>query len=188
MRLHNSQRRGFTIIEVVITIAAFAVLMLVILTLFDWQGGNYRQQVAIIRSTSASRSSMQALEPLLLQSHRILSSYTVNGTLYTTDSDTIVLQLPSYDSSNNNIVNTWDYAAVYTSGSELWITVEANAASERDTSTKRVTNLLNTFSVTYSNADLTQARWADVSLSSQISVRQLTFSSRAEQQFTLRNY
>jgi prepilin-type N-terminal cleavage/methylation domain-containing protein len=184
----STSSSGFTLIEVIITIAAFAVLMLVILNLFDWQGSNYRQQVAVIRSTSSSRKVMQTIEPLVMSSHRILASYTVNGTLYISDSDTIVLQLPSYDSSDNTIANTWDYAAIYLSGAELWVTIEADGASERESGTNRITDLLTSFSVTYSNVDFTQVRWANVTLQSQVVVRQITFSSRAQQQFTLRNY
>jgi hypothetical protein len=179
---------GFTLMETILVVFATAVILLAILNLFDRHGVLYSFQQAGITVTADSRRTLNDLQYLVVQSNRVLSSRTIGGTNYSSDSDTLVLQIPSIDSSRNIISSTWDYAAIYISNGKLYRVLEGNAGSARLSGDRILAESLQSMTFTYDNADFTLVRRVDVDIQTQQTGRNFTTGTHEQQRMQLRNY
>ena len=86
----------------------------------------------------------------------VVNSKTINSTAYVTDFDTLILELPSFDSDNDIIDNTFDYIVYFidpTDNSLLKSDLEPDVASSRTGGTKLVTDNLDTLIFNYNHTD-----------------------------------
>jgi prepilin-type N-terminal cleavage/methylation domain-containing protein len=165
MNIRKQHRQaGFTLFEMIIVIFLFAILLVGLLNIFDWQQKVYNFEQAEIAATGTARNAMNSLTFGVAQGSAILASRTIDGTTYTTGGSTVVLQLPSYDSATNLIPNTYDYLVYSASGTDLHQITEAAVNSERDSGTKLLTGSLESFNLTYNNGDPTLASQVGVDL------------------------
>lgn len=161
---HARSRDGFTIIEVIIVVAISSVLMLGLLGTFDWQNKVYNLEQAEVLSTGSARVAMNNITTNLAQGLGIVASRTVGGTNYTTGVSTVIVQIPSYNSSGTLLANTYDYVVYTLSGSNLEQVVELGANSDRPLVTKRLSDKVETFALSYNNANATLASQVTVNL------------------------
>ncbi len=155
---------GFTLFEMIIVIFLFAILLVGLLNIFDWQHKIYNLEQAEIAATGTARVALNAMTFGMAPGSAIVASRTIDSTNYVTGGSTVVVQLPSYDSSNNVIADTWDYIVFSASGSNLTQTIDAANNSERNSGTKLLTDSLENFALTYNNADPTAASQITVNL------------------------
>ncbi|QQS22732.1 type II secretion system protein [bacterium] len=67
----TSQQQGFTIMEVVIVIALFAIILVALLSLFDWHQKIFILEQADVRATSSVRSTMNNMSKYVAQASNI---------------------------------------------------------------------------------------------------------------------
>ncbi len=156
--------QGFTIVEVVVVIGIFALLMVVILNLLVWNQRLFGLHQSETQTTGSARSVMNSLERYVAQTSQIQTSRTISGVTYTTDADTLVLQIPAYDSSGTLITSTYDYAVYNLSGTALTHILETAGSSDRNNRTVQLSDTVKTLSFTYNNADVTQASTVTIDL------------------------
>lgn len=182
------QQNGFTIIEVSIVIALFTILLLGLLSIFDWQNKIYNFEQAEVQATGSARTAMNSLTFTLAQGIRLESSRTINGTNYTTGGGSVVVQLPAYSSSGDLIPSVYDYVAYYSTGTNLYQITEAGSGSARPAGTKILSDKLNSFSLTYNNGDVTAASEVSVVVTTQAAYRgNQSVSSTLQETIFLRN-
>lgn len=155
---------GFTLIEVVIVVAISSVLMLGLLSTFDWQNRVYNLEQAEVLATGSARVALNNMTFSLTQGSNILQSRTINGVNYTTGGTTVVIQIPSYDSSGVLIANTYDHVVYTLSGSNLEQVVELGANSDRPLVNKRLSDKVESFTLSYNNNDPTLASQVTIDL------------------------
>jgi hypothetical protein len=137
-------RRGFTIIEILVTMGLFVLMIAALVLLYQGYGTLFvSEQTSFWMKTSANIA-VTEIEHATLQANRILASYTISGTTYTTGPSTLVLELPSTDASGGVISGAFDHVVFYVSGTVLYRLIEANPASQRQNGTKRLCDSLST--------------------------------------------
>lgn len=156
--------QGFTLLEVVIVTAIFAILMIGLLNLYDWHNRVYSIHRADTQATGSARVAMNNISHYTAQASQVLTSRTISGTTYTTDSDTVVLRLPAYDGSGNLLTNTYDHIVYNLIGTELSQIVELGSGSSRRPGNKLLSGDVQTLSITYNNGDVTLANKVTVDL------------------------
>ncbi len=159
-----NKQNGFTLFEMIIVIFLMAVLLLGLLNMFDWQQKVYNLEQAEIAATGSARNAMNALTFGLAQGSAIVASRNIGGTDYSTSSSTVIVQVPSYDSSGNLISGSSDYIVYTADGVSLYQIIDPAVGSDRPASTKLLTGSLETFSLTYNNPSPTAASQVSINL------------------------
>lgn len=179
--------KAFTLLETVIIIAISSIVLLAIgLLIFMFTKGSSYEQAAL-QSSNAASAVIREAQALITPAHAVVASRVFSGTTYTTSATVLILEIPSYDSSGNSIANTYDYAVFYTSGTNLYRILEANAASRRVSGTKKLSSTLQSLTFTYNNGDYSQATAVTIDIQTQAQVKQDVASDHRHEQITLRN-
>lgn len=156
-------RSGFTLVEILV-ITALAALMIVLGTgIFFLTNRFYESQTAQIFATTAAREIGDRISEYTRLAQNFTPSYVYDGTTYTTDSQTLILELQAVDSSDNFLAGVYDYVIFAQSpwiSSELELIVDPGAGSARLPRRLRLTDKLVNLTFSYDNADLALARRA----------------------------
>lgn len=151
-------------LEMIIVIFLFAILLIGLLNIFDWQQKVYNLEQADIAATGSARNVLNAMTFSLAQGRSIISSRTVNGTGYTTGGGTVIVEVPAYDSGGNLVADTWDYIIFHVNGTEVIQIIDAAGSSARESGTKLLTDTLESLSLTYNNPTPSSASQVTVNL------------------------
>ena len=178
---------GFTIMEVVVVVGIFALVLTAFMNIFDWSNSNYFYQEAQVRASSSARQAMTEIQNVTLQGYRVLASHQVGGTMYTSSSTVLVLQIPSPDSNGDVLANTWDYVAIYLAGATLTRKLEAGSGSYRISGEKLLSDNVQSVVFTYDNVDFTEVSEVDTDLTTAVTARNLVVTQRLHQNTHLRN-
>ncbi len=182
-------RRAFTLIETVIIIA-FSVSVMIALVLLMYiftKSSTYEQ--AIATSSGSATLVMREIELYTLPADAFVLSHTFPGAAtYTSTTTSLVLELPSIDSSGYVIANTYDYVAFYATGTMAYRIIDKNALSNRATGTKALSSNISSFTFTYNNSVIPNATTTTVDVQTQTTVRQQTYTDHRREQIRLRNY
>ncbi len=180
--------RAFTLIETIIVVA-ISVIMMIALTLMIYTFNNsssYEQASA--QSSGSASTVIREAESLVLPADAVLQSYAFSGGTYTSASTSLVLEIPSVDSSGDIIANAHDYAAFYSVGTNAYRLLQTNASSARTPGTKLLSTTLQSLTFTYNNTDFTKVSSTTVDVQTQTSVKQSVLSDQESEQINLRNY
>ena len=132
--MHNfSTSRGFTLLETMAVIFIFSAIMFAVNQLFISFYHSYHIQNALINNAYTAAAFLNETEELTLQANAIIASKILDGTNYTTSSSTLILELPSINSSGDVLTTTYDYAVITLSPSTTVSRIlSANASSARE--------------------------------------------------------
>jgi len=142
----------------------------------------------LIAANGSARTTMNEIVLNTLQAHNVLASQTVNGTSYTSNATSLVLQLPSKNASGDIIQNTWDYVAFYTSGSSIWEQIQADPSSVRISGPRLLSSSLSSLTFTYDNGSAPQVRKVGIDLQTAQAYHNQTVTSHLKEQVRLRNF
>ena len=180
--------KGFTLIEIVIVLFFSGILLVALFGLYDWHSKVYNYQQALVRVSTTNRQAVSTMQGYVSQAIQVLTSATINGTAYTTGSGTLVLQLPSVDSSNNAITGKYDNVAFYSSGKNFYMQLQPDASSSRVKTYKLLGDSLSSVTFTYNNATYSLVTEVSVSFQSSQKVNQQTVTSGLQQDMYLLNF
>jgi type II secretory pathway pseudopilin PulG len=113
--IHHKRKKnrfGFTLIETLVVVAAVLTIFLILLAIFV-----EHLKLSRIVSTIAELQNNRTVTALNLEdavhsANSFVSSAVVNGTVYTSDKDTLVLRLLSIDGDGATIAGEYDYIAL----------------------------------------------------------------------------
>lgn len=160
----SNRQDGFTMMEMIIVIFLFAILLVGLLNIFDWQQKIYNLEQADIAATGSARIVMNNLTFGLAQGNALISTRNIDGIDYSTSGNSVVVQVPAYDDSNNWLPSEFDYYVFVADGPNLYQIIEASANSARQSGRKLLTGSLESFALTYNNGDVTAASQVSVNL------------------------
>lgn len=178
---------GFSLIELVISVGIFILIVLAITALFFTHDTLFSAQqttVEVIGSASALASDIQVMTQ---QADQVLSSHAFSGVTYTTSTSTLVLRLPSIDSSGDPIPSTYDYVAYYATGTSAYRLVDAGAGSVRIPGSKQLSNAITTFTFTYDNINTALVSSVGVDIATEKAAKREEVDTHVSQTVYLRN-
>lgn len=179
--------RAFTLIETVIVIAFSASIVLALgLLIYNFNKTSTYQQ-AFSQSSDSASATMRSLESLVMSATAVLQTHTFPSATYTSSATSLVLQLPSIDSSGNAIANTYDYAVFYVVGTNAYRLIEINALSKRTAGTKQLSSTMSALGFTYNDADFAKVNMVTIDVQTQAHVKQDVLSDHRREQVRLRN-
>lgn len=104
--------KGFTLIEVLVAAATAAVAGILLITVLVQNNGLVYDQSAKVSQTLSLNDAASNINDLIKNASAIVATNLVGSPTYTTSNTTLVLALPSLDSSGNIISDTFDYAVI----------------------------------------------------------------------------
>ncbi len=186
MKMISSQK-GFTIIETLIVLFLVSLVTMAMLQLYLSFYASYAVQNASINASYSAGQIVNETSRLALQADAIIASHIFSGTTYTTGSTTIVLEIPSINSSGDIIAGKHDYAAVNFSTTIVTRALDADASSARVSGTKLLSDVAGNLTFTYNNGSPTLATNVTIDILTQSQVKQQTLKSHLIQKVYLRN-
>jgi prepilin-type N-terminal cleavage/methylation domain-containing protein len=187
-RWQQTLSSGFTLLETVIVVAISSIAMLALVNLFFTFNSIYGYQQTFIATAGSASSSMNAFETYVTQADQVLAAHSFSGTTYTSTTTSLVLELPSVDSSGNTVTAAKDYVVLYASSTQLYVLVAADAQSTRTSGRKTLSGTLSSLTLTYSNANFTQVTNVSVDMLTRGTYKNQTIQSRLTEQLYLRNF
>jgi hypothetical protein len=159
--------RCFSLAETVIATAILIFILVALLALYNNYFKSYNNQEARIAMGGSAREAVKELQSAALQADQIVASHSFSGTTYTTNGNTVILEIPSIDGSGNIIDGKNDYVVFYLTGKNLYRRIEVDAASSRPSGQNKISDVVSTLSFVYDNADLSEATKIETDLEMQ---------------------
>jgi len=153
-------RQGATLLELVVSIAVGAIIFVILGMIFLAQGQFFAIQDAIAETQLESFEAIDAMSPYMASANTIVASRTINGTAYATSDTLVILKLPSIDSGDDIITNTFDHVALGQDPSDATrfiVDLETDVASSRTSLTHRPSSLVDKVIFRYNDVDETAA-------------------------------
>jgi Tfp pilus assembly protein PilW len=179
--------RGFTLMETVITIAFSVIIMLAIATLYLNFNKLYLYQQTYVATAVSARDVINAIDAAVLPADAVVSSHTFSGVAITTATSSLVLELPSINSSGDIIAGVHDYIGFATTSTDLFERVDPGTGSVRVTSSKRVGALVDSLFFGYGSGSATQASVISATTTTKLVTKDGTVQTTLHGQFYLRN-
>lgn len=123
--------RGLTLIEVVITMGLVSVVGLLLVVIIVNSTGVFYKESSKLSQGLNSNDALSQIRNSVKQADSIVTSYTGGGNLYTSGVTQLVFKISSVDSSNNIILNTFDYFVFFLDQNKLRLKTFPDASSSR---------------------------------------------------------
>jgi len=123
--------KGVTLIETIIVITILAVTSMIMSVTFITLWRVSQMNLSSFETKSQGGITMQKIADTIEASSSVLSSRAINGAAYTTNESSLVLQIPSINSSSEIVAAAFDYAAFAASSTEIFMDIEPSASSVR---------------------------------------------------------
>lgn len=153
-------RSGFTLLEIIIVLSIAIVCFLIILGMYISQSRLYTSESNISELQTINSIAQKTIASAIEQGLEITESRTINGTAYASDSDTIIIKLPAYNSGKQIINGIYDYIAFNfdAANSKIISDTETGIGSARISGEKTVANFVGALNFRY-NSNI----WTNVS-------------------------
>lgn len=179
--------RGFSLIEAVVLTGVSVMALLALVNLFLIFNSIYGYQQVFSAAAGSAGSAMNALEAAILPAERVLSSHDFDGTIHSSATTTLVLQLPAVDGSGDIIPGTSDYVAFYASSTTLYRLTQAGTGSARLSGLTQLSAALFSISFAYDDGDFAKVANVTADIQTQAQFKQQAAQSRLREQLHLRN-
>lgn len=187
MKENKPKKKGFTLIEVIFAVAILVFMFVAITYLYNNYYNVYFYQQTNVSVADSAHAAMNELQNAALQADKIITSHTFSGKTYSTDQHTLVLEIPSIDDSGNIVDGKYDYVVFYTTGTNLYKRIQADAASSRSSNFTIIGGMISALTFTYNNADLSKASEISTDIDVQKAARKRTVTYHLKQEIYLRN-
>jgi len=182
-----SAKKAFTLMELVIVVTFTALFMIVLSRFFGnyWKSFNFMK--ATVEVTWSGGRVMTETSRAIRQADMVVASKVISGTTYTSGAGSLVLELPSIDSSGNILSGKNDYIVFYKSGSNIYMLTSGAAGSARASGQEKLSKTAQSLVFSYDNTDLSQAKKVDVDVQNLQQLGNQTNNSHLHQQINLYN-
>ncbi|MEK7114416.1 MAG: prepilin-type N-terminal cleavage/methylation domain-containing protein [Patescibacteria group bacterium] len=179
--------RGFTLIEVLVTVALSAVLMLAITQLYVVYGRIVLFQKSSISVALGGSNIMDATRTAGLQAKRVVATHIFSGISYDSGTTTAIFELPAVDASGAIMAGAYDYIGIHASGTSAYRLVDAALGSSRVSGEKRLTDVLGALNFSYDDSNFPSVTSVTVDATTSAVVRGETTQVHLSGRIYLRN-
>lgn len=146
----RSRESGFTLVEMLVGIALVALLSVVLSAIIITSQRSAAVEKTRSDLTTGNRRLFDDTSRNVKLASTVLASATLLGTAYTTGAETLVLQLPAIDASQNLVTGVSDLIVFRKNGSNYEFIQDAGAGSVRpDTASRIYSNRMTALTFTY---------------------------------------
>lgn len=186
--MRNEQAlRGFTLVEMIIVVALFAVMLFALFDFYINFNTSYLYDEAVAETARSAGAVVAAVGEASFAADRVAASHTFSGVTYASGTTTLVLELPAIDAAGATISGAYDYVAFYANGANAYQTTDASASSVRRTGTKRLSDTVDSLSFAYDAAGVSEATKVTADITTALSVKGTPVSHHVTQTAALRN-
>lgn len=178
---------GFTIPELLVVVVVTGLIGAALIELFISYGSIVSLQGAAVEVDSSAGAIVNQVHDAAQQARAIVSSHTFSGTALSTGTSTVVFEVPAIDSAGDIVSGSYDYYGFHASGTDAYMFVDAGTGSSRADITKRLSQVLESMTFTYPQADVTQATSTLIDIRTSATVRQTTEARQLVERVYLRN-
>jgi len=179
--------RGFSFIEVLITTALFAVLVLAITQLYLVYGRVIVFQTSSIDVTLGGSYIIDATRTAGLQAKRIIATHAFPSVNLTSGTTTVIFELPAIDVAGAPIMGSYDYVGIYASSTNAYHLIDAAPGSSRISRERRLTGALGALSFVYDSPSFPSVTSVTVDATTSALVRGETVQMHLRGHVFLRN-
>jgi hypothetical protein len=187
MKKKRPNTPGFSAIEAIFASAILIFALGVFVALYANYSKFYKRQQTEITIGDSARQAVKELQNVALQANQIMTSHSFSGTTYTTGQHTLVMEIPSVDSSGNIVSGKHDYVVFYLTGNNFFKLVQADAVSNRSSGQNQISDAVSALTFTYNNANLALANKIDTDIQMQTISGGQTIAYHLHQEIYLRN-
>lgn len=180
--------KGFTLLETVIVAGLGAFTLFILVNFYLNFNSVLGADGGLMNVSRDARSIIGETETVVLPAVHVLASHSFEGTAYTSNANTLVLELPSINSSGVQILDTYDYVVLYTVGTTAYLQTLSDPASSRASGTKQLATTVNILTFAYDNADFALVKKIDIDVQTEVTLKGETMTNHLHQQVYLRNY
>lgn len=179
---------GVSLVETLVVTAIALILSFVLLGVYQSYGNLYGLGRMHFSSVGGARSPMSEFVKYVSQAHRVVASQSFGGTVYTSSSSTLVLQIPAVDVNSRVVANSWDYVVFYKNGTRLYSRIAPSAASTRVAKTTQLTDVAESAVFVYDNSDVSLATKVQSSLITYTREGRVMVTHSTSEEIALKNY
>lgn len=152
MKIRSIQKKGFTFIEVLISLGISAVVGSLLLVIITNSAGIFYKESSKIQSGLNINDALLEIRENIKQSSAIVATYTSGSITYTSGASQLVLKTSSIDSTNNIIPDVFDYYVYLLDQSKLRLKTFPNALSSRKAQDRIFSTIVNSLLFQYLNS------------------------------------
>lgn len=148
-------RRGMTLLEVILVMGIVGVLTMILANILITHGRLFRGESTEVELQLEGSRLTESITASARVADRVVGAQTVNGTAYTTGSDTIIFSMPSTD-SQGTINGTFDHIVFYidpVDSTKFKLSQEADPASDRTSFEKLLSDSIEQLNFYYDDSD-----------------------------------
>lgn len=186
----SAHGRGYSVIEAMTVIGIMTIVLVMVTQIFAVTYDVYVKQSARTENESGAVLAARTISDQTRGASKVLASQVINGTTYTTGTNVLVLKMPTIDSSNAVLVDTYDYVAIYRDGTEttkIFSDTDAAAGSRRVDGKRLVTAHNETLIFRYNDPVVSDATRVQVYLVNRQTTRSTTLTTKGWTAIFLRN-
>jgi hypothetical protein len=134
----------------------------------------YKIQVAYNELITSNNIALDKISNIIKGADKVVDAKNINSVDYTTDYDTLILELPSVDASQNIITGSYDYIVYFrdvADQAKLKYDVAPAGGSSRKAGFQMVGDFVNTLVFNYNNIDYSKVNKVEIILENTQAVR-----------------
>lgn len=144
--------KGLSLIELLIITGVMTVVGALLMVIMVNSAGLFTKESAKLEAGLNINDTLVQVRSNIKNASSIASSYSDSTTTYTTGTTQLILQIPSLDSSNNIITDTFDYYIFFLDQKKLRFKTFPNAASARKDQDQIFSNIIDSLKFQYFNS------------------------------------
>lgn len=181
------KNKGISIVEAIVVITLVSLISIVIMDLFITHGRIFNLNSAGSDFQLQGAEAVEAVGRVVRVADKALSSRTINSINYTASAGTLVLEIPSIDSTGKVISGKYDYAAVYLLNNKIFVSQQADPASSRATLARALSDSVSRLQFIYDNSSYDSVSSVLVQLSMSKNISGKTKTLAIDKKFNLKN-
>ena len=166
---NSSNKAGFTLSELLVVMTLFVIISVGMMTMYSAQFRLSKNEISLTDAQAKVKAVINAVLPYVASANNILTSTVINSVTYTSDTDTLVVSLPTVDNSDEVVEGQSDIVVYNLSGTDLVRIIDAQASSKRTDGTKTLLSELDDLDFVYEvEANPAQSTWVNITLTKQV--------------------
>lgn len=147
------KQKGLTLVEILISSAIAAVVGSLLLVIIVNSSGLFYKESSVVNMGLNTNDALAQFRKSIKESNGVISTYIADSITYTSGVNQVILKVPSVDSSNNIIANTFDYFIFFLDQTKLRFKSFPDSLSSRKAQDQIFSTVVEKLSFNYLSSD-----------------------------------